>query len=60
VMFQLTRKYREAGSSIESHIYAQGKHAFGMGQRSQFESIRHWPARLEEWLDGRGYLRAVP
>jgi acetyl esterase/lipase len=59
VMFQLTRKYHEAGASIESHVYAQGKHAFNMGQRSQFVSIRHWPARLEEWLEDRGYLRAV-
>ncbi len=60
VMFQLTRKYHESGASIESHIYAQGKHAFNMGQRSQFVSVRHWPARLEEWLEDRGYLRAVP
>lgn len=59
-MFQLTRKYHDAGASIESHIYAQGKHAFNMGQRSQFVSIKHWPARLEEWLEDRGYLRTVP
>jgi acetyl esterase/lipase len=58
VMFDLTRKYREAGASIETHIYAQGKHAFNMGQRSAYVSIRKWPDRLAEWLQDRGYLQA--
>jgi acetyl esterase/lipase len=60
VMFELTRKYHEAHASIESHIYAQGKHAFNMGQRSQYLGIRHWPDRLGEWLQDRGYLRTTP
>jgi acetyl esterase/lipase len=56
VLFDLTRKYHDGGAQIESHIYAQGKHAFNMGQRSQYVSIRHWPQRLAEWLADRGYL----
>ncbi len=56
VLFDLTSKYRVAGASIETHIYAQGKHAFNMGQRSQFGSIRRWPARMAEWLEDRGLL----
>jgi acetyl esterase/lipase len=59
VLFDIVRKYRDAGASIEAHIYAQGKHAFNMGQRSQYVSIRRWPARLAEWLEDRGYLRVV-
>ena len=58
-LFDLTRKYHESGASIETHIYAQGKHAFNMGQRSQYVSIRHWPARLGEWLEDRGYSHAA-
>jgi acetyl esterase/lipase len=58
VLFDLTSKYHAAGAPIETHIYAQGKHAFNMGQRSSFVSIRRWPARLAEWLEDRGYLRA--
>ncbi|HEU4780795.1 MAG TPA: alpha/beta hydrolase [Steroidobacteraceae bacterium] len=58
VLFDLTRKYHDAGASIESHIYAQGKHAFNMGQRSQYVSIRQWPQRLAEWLQDRGLLKA--
>jgi len=58
VLFQLTRKYHESGASIETHIYTQGKHAFNMGQRSQYVGIRNWPVRLAEWLEDRGYTRA--
>ncbi|HEU5135231.1 MAG TPA: alpha/beta hydrolase [Steroidobacteraceae bacterium] len=57
VLFDLTRKYRDAGASVETHIYAQGKHAFNMGQRSQYVSIQRWPQRLAEWLQDRGYTR---
>ena len=60
VLFDLTRKYHDAGASIESHLYTQGKHAFNMGQRSQFVGIRHWPERLADWLQDRGYLRTAP
>ncbi len=56
-MFDLSRKYHDAGASIETHIYAQGKHAFNMGQRSQYVSIRHWPQRLAEWLEDRGLTK---
>jgi acetyl esterase/lipase len=60
VLFDLTRKYHEAHASIETHIYTQGKHAFNMGQRSQYVGIRHWPDRLGDWLQDRGYLLAHP
>ena len=59
VLFDLTRKYHDAGASIETHIYAQGKHAFNMGQRSGYVSIRNWPQRMAEWLQDRGYTRAA-
>jgi len=58
VLFDLSRKYQDAGASIETHIYAQGKHAFNMGQRSQYVSIQRWPQRLAEWLEDRGLTRA--
>jgi acetyl esterase/lipase len=58
VLFDLARKYREGRASVETHIYAQGRHAFNMGQRSQYVSIRRWPARMAEWLEDRGLLAA--
>jgi acetyl esterase/lipase len=59
VLFDLSNKYREAGASAETHIYARGKHAFNMGQRSEYVSIRHWPQRLSDWLEDRGLLEAA-
>jgi acetyl esterase/lipase len=56
VMFDLARKYHDSGASIELHIYTQGKHAFNMGQRSEFVGIHRWPQRLDEWLEDRGLL----
>jgi acetyl esterase/lipase len=58
VMFDLTSKYHAARAPIETHIYAQGRHGFNMGQRSQYVSIRDWPARLAEWLEDRGLTKA--
>jgi acetyl esterase/lipase len=60
VMFDLTRKYHDAGASIEVHLYTQGKHGFNMGQRSSYVSIRRWPQRLAEWLEDRGMLSGAP
>jgi acetyl esterase/lipase len=54
VLFDLPRRYHAAHASIESHVYAQGKHAFNMGQRSGYVGIRNWPQRLAEWLEDRG------
>lgn len=57
VMFDLARKYHAAHASIETHIYAQGKHAFNMGQRSDYVAVRHWPQRLADWLEDRGLTK---
>ena len=57
VLFDLTRKYHEARAPLEVHIYAEGKHAFNMGQRSKLVSIQRWPERLNHWLQDRGYLK---
>jgi acetyl esterase/lipase len=57
VLFDLPGKYHAAGASIEVHLYAQGKHGFNMGQRSQYVSVRHWPQRLAEWLEDRGLTK---
>jgi acetyl esterase/lipase len=56
---EIFRKYKEAGLSIEAHFYAQGKHAFNMGDRSELRSIKDWPQRLADWLKDKGYLRRI-
>ena len=57
VLFDLPRKYHAAHASIETHIYAQGRHAFNMGQRSDYVAVRHWPQRLADWLEDRGLTK---
>jgi len=31
-------------------------HAFNMGDRSSFVSVRSWPDRMADWLKDSGYL----
>lgn len=59
VLFDLPRRYHAAHASIETHVFAQGKHAFNMGQRSQFAAVRQWPQRLADWLEDRGLTKPV-
>jgi acetyl esterase/lipase len=51
-------KYREAGVPVEAHLYAQGDHAFNIGQRSELNSIKTWPHRLEDWLNENHFKNA--
>ncbi len=53
---KLIQKYREAKVPMEAHLYAQGKHAFNMGDRSQLNSIKTWPQRMADWLSDNGWL----
>jgi acetyl esterase/lipase len=43
-------KYREANRPVEVHVFAQGKHAFNMGNRSKLVSIKSWPQRMADWM----------
>jgi acetyl esterase/lipase len=58
-LFDLPRRYHAAHASIEAHVYAQGKHAFNMGQRSAYVAVRNWPQRLAEWLEDRGLTKGA-
>jgi acetyl esterase/lipase len=46
----LLQKYRVAKVSIEAHIFAHGSHAFNMGNRSEFISLKTWPQRMADWM----------
>lgn len=43
-----------AGVPVEMHLYAEGKHAFGL--RPTAAAITRWPRLVEAWLVGRGVL----
>ena len=57
VTLALLERFRAAKVSVEAHFMAQGRHAFNMGDRSAFLAVRHWPDRMGEWLNDRGWLR---
>ncbi|MEO6035173.1 MAG: alpha/beta hydrolase [Verrucomicrobiota bacterium] len=46
----LLPKLRDAGVSVEAHLFAHGGHAFNMGNRSQLASVKNWSQRLADWL----------
>jgi acetyl esterase/lipase len=56
-IIKLVQAYRAAKASVELHLYAVDKHAFNMGYRSSFVSIKGWPQRLADWLADNGYLK---
>lgn len=45
---------KNAGVSVEMHLYAQGGHAFGL-RPTQFP-ISHWPQLVEAWLSTMGMI----
>jgi acetyl esterase/lipase len=57
VALALLEKFRKANVPVEAHFLAQGKHAFNMGDHSAFLAVRHWPDRMGEWMNDRGWLR---
>jgi enterochelin esterase family protein len=45
---------RKAGVPAEMHIYEKGTHGVGLAPRDAV--LSSWPARLADWLKGRGLL----
>jgi acetyl esterase/lipase len=56
VITTLLQRYREVHVPVEAHVFAHGKHAFNMGNRSSLASIKEWPQRMAEWLTDSGFL----
>jgi acetyl esterase/lipase len=53
VLFYLAM--RKAGVPVEMHIYEKGPHGVGLAPTD--EALSSWPARLADWLRGRGLLK---
>ncbi len=60
VTIDLLQKFRAAKVPVEAHFPARGKHAFNMGARSEYLSVRNWPQRMADWLRDSGYTGPVP
>ncbi|HVZ96738.1 MAG TPA: alpha/beta hydrolase [Chitinophagaceae bacterium] len=50
----LMEMHRKAHVPVELHLYANGDHAFNMGARSQYRSLKAWPQRLADWFTDSG------
>jgi len=57
---ELLTKYRQAGVSIEVHLFARGGHAFNMGLRSHLKTFQHWPDRMADWMADNSILDPDP
>ncbi len=55
-ILQLAKLYRAAKVPVEVHLYAQGNHAFNMGNRSNLSTIKTWSQRLTDWMKDRKLL----
>lgn len=45
----------EAKVPAELHVYERGGHGYGLRRREQAPGTADWPARLVDWLGGRGF-----
>ena len=52
---RLYEKWRDAGKSVEMHIYSKGGHGFGIQRRGL--PTDEWTKRFEEWLAFQGFLK---
>jgi len=59
VTIDLLKKYRAARVPVELHLYAQGGHAFNMGNRSSLATVSTWPNRMADWLNDSGLLTSA-
>ena len=57
VTLELLHKFRDAKVPVEAIFFARGKHAFNMGDRSSYQSVRNWPHRMAEWISDSGFLK---
>jgi acetyl esterase/lipase len=53
---EVFHKLRDAGASVELHVYSQGGHGFGMKDRPLAATA--WIARLHEWMSDQGFLKS--
>lgn len=53
---QLMMLHRKAGVPVEIHLFQFGSHAFNMGKRSEYITLKNWPYRLSDWMNDNGWL----
>jgi acetyl esterase/lipase len=54
--FPLVENYRQAGNSIEFHLFASGGHGFGLGGTGT--PVENWIELFHRWMATSGFLQA--
>jgi acetyl esterase/lipase len=59
ITLKLYEEFRAANVPVEAHFLVRGRHAFNMGDRSQYAAIRGWPKRMADWMGDSGFLKPI-
>ena len=54
---KLLMMHRQAKVPVELHIYEKGTHAFNMGYRSEYLTLKNWTQRLADWMKDNGWVK---
>jgi acetyl esterase/lipase len=52
---KLYEKWRDAGKSVEMHIFSKGGHGFGMQKKGQ--PTDKWPELFRDWMVNQGFIK---
>jgi|SRR5579871_2340536 len=56
-LIKLVQMHRKSKVPVEMHLYEKGAHAFNMGTRSEFITLKTWPQRMVDWMTDNGWLK---
>jgi len=56
-IIKLVQMHRKAKVPVEMHLYEKGAHAFNMGYRTEFITLKNWPQRMADWMKDNGWVK---
>ncbi|HLK30670.1 MAG TPA: alpha/beta hydrolase [Puia sp.] len=56
-IIKLVQMHRKAKVPVEMHLYEKGAHAFNMGYRTEYLTLKNWPQRLSDWMKDNGWVK---
>jgi acetyl esterase/lipase len=56
-IIKLVQMHRKAKVPVEMHLYEKGAHAFNMGYRTEFITLKNWPQRMVDCMKDNGWVK---
>jgi acetyl esterase/lipase len=56
-IIKLVQMHRKAKVPVEMHLYEKGAHAFNMGYRAEFITLKNWPQRMVDWMKDNSWVK---